>query len=159
MALTGGTDAGVEYRQMRTTRAWPAGRREERAGAENRSECGRGHRHAVSRGSGPTKKGPRVTFFDAIIEAIESGDRQAISGQLPPMLKIADEASRDALRAPALVQQADRSTRAVLQFCLTRALTCPGLEAECFRSHPPTESDRNEQHCRPDCRKIERREN
>jgi hypothetical protein len=78
------------------------------------------------------KRGHASHFFDALIEAIESGDRPAISAQLPPMLKNEDEASRNALRAPALVQQADRTARAVLQLCLTRALAPgakpPGLE-------------------------------
>jgi hypothetical protein len=68
------------------------------------------------------KKGHASHFFDALNAAIESGDRRAISAQLPPMLKNDGEAIRNALRAPALVQQADRTARAVLEFHLKHAL-------------------------------------
>ena len=73
------------------------------------------------------KKGHASHFFDVLIEAIESGDRRAVSAQLPPMLKNDGEAIRSALRAPALVQQADRAARAVLEFYLKRALA-PGAK-------------------------------
>jgi hypothetical protein len=43
-------------------------------------------------------------FFDALIGAIESGDRRAVSAQLPPMLKDDGEAIGNALRAPELEQ-------------------------------------------------------
>jgi hypothetical protein len=73
------------------------------------------------------KRGHVPPFFEALIEAIESGDRQAVGAQLPPMLKNDGEAIRSALRAPALVQQADRAARAVLEFHLKRALA-PGAK-------------------------------
>ncbi len=73
------------------------------------------------------KKGHVSHFFDALIEAIEAGDRQAVSAQLPPMLKNDGEAIGNALRAPALVQHADRAARAVLEFYLKHALA-PGTK-------------------------------
>jgi hypothetical protein len=67
-------------------------------------------------------------FFDALIEAIESGDRKAISDQLPPMLKNYRDVKDNPLRAPALVQQADREARAVLGFHVKQALA-PGAKS------------------------------
>jgi hypothetical protein len=73
------------------------------------------------------KKGHASHFFEALIEAIESGDRKAISDQLPPMLENYRDVKDNPLRAPALVQQADRAARAVLGFHLKQALA-PGAK-------------------------------
>jgi hypothetical protein len=72
-------------------------------------------------------KGHASHFFEALIEAIESGDRRAISDQFPPMLNNGRGVIENTLRAPALVRQADRATRAVLEFHLKHALA-PGAK-------------------------------
>jgi hypothetical protein len=74
------------------------------------------------------KTGHASRFFEALVEAIESGDRLAISDQLPPMLKNDRGVVDSALRAPALVQQADRAARTVLEFHLKHALA-PGAKS------------------------------
>ncbi len=76
------------------------------------------------------ERGHASEFFAALIEATQPGNREAPTGEVPALIKEADQATRDALQAPALIKQADEVTREVLRFWLDRALA-PG-------SHPPT---------------------
>jgi hypothetical protein len=102
--MTGGTDAGLEYRRTRASRAWRASRTGSRAGAKTNPSAAADIVKQLREEADQLEKGQASHFFDALIGAIESGDRRAVSAQLPPILKNDGEAIGNALRAPELEQ-------------------------------------------------------